>query len=140
MAPVLIENVVKELMPFVANSVVVGDRRKYLVVLLTLKAEADGRLTRECLQQLEPLEVAAKTVKEARTDPRLRAVIEKALGEVNRRAISKAQHLIKHCILEQDFTPENGMMTPTLKLKRKEISARCSREIEAMYDQTEARL
>ena len=36
-APVLIENIFKENARFISNSVVIGDRRKYLVMLLTLK-------------------------------------------------------------------------------------------------------
>lgn len=36
-APVLIENILKEHLKFVSNAVIIGDRRKYLVVLLTLK-------------------------------------------------------------------------------------------------------
>lgn len=40
-APVLIENEIKEELKFIANAVVVGDQRKFLAVLLTLKHEMD---------------------------------------------------------------------------------------------------
>jgi len=38
-APVLIENEIKEEIKFLSNIIVIGDKRKYLVVLLTLKHE-----------------------------------------------------------------------------------------------------
>lgn len=36
-APVLIENIILENLPFISNAVVIGDQRKYLIVLLTFK-------------------------------------------------------------------------------------------------------
>ena len=40
-APVLIENQIKEELQFISNAMVVGDKRKYLVILLTLKLALD---------------------------------------------------------------------------------------------------
>ena len=37
------------------------------------------------------------------------------------------------CILKQPWTLENGLLTPTMKLRRRQIAERFSREIEAMY-------
>lgn len=43
--PVLIENELKAALPSVASCMVVGDKRKFLTVLLTLHADEEGRLT-----------------------------------------------------------------------------------------------
>ena len=40
----------------------------------------------------------------------------------------------KFLLLEEPFSIENGMMTPTLKLKRKEITTKFSAEIDNLYN------
>lgn len=40
-APVLIENIIKEELPFISNPLVVGDGKKFLACLITLKQEVD---------------------------------------------------------------------------------------------------
>ena len=42
--PVLIEDSIKEILPFISNVMLVGDNRKYLSALVTLKSEPDGRI------------------------------------------------------------------------------------------------
>ena len=59
-APVLIENIFKEHAKFISNAVVIGDRKKYLVMLLTLKFVQEGeklstRLTPEVLREFESI-------------------------------------------------------------------------------------
>lgn len=70
-APVLIENILKEYLPFVSNAVVVGEQRKYLVVLLTLKYIIEGetvteKLAPETLKGFAAIGCPAKTTYEAK--------------------------------------------------------------------------
>merc|ERR1719433_1660636 len=43
MAPVLLESAIKEELPALSNVVMIGDRQKYLIALMTVKLEPDGR-------------------------------------------------------------------------------------------------
>lgn len=53
-APIPIEETLKKQLPCVANAMVIGDRKKFLSVLLTLKTEVDP-VTLEPLPQLSPI-------------------------------------------------------------------------------------
>jgi long-chain acyl-CoA synthetase len=55
------------------------------------------------------------------------------VNRYNEKAISRAQRVQTVTVLDEDFTIENGMMTPTLKLKRKEALKRYAPFIEQMY-------
>jgi long-chain acyl-CoA synthetase len=64
--------------------------------------------------------------------------IEERIKAANDNAISRAQRVQTFAILGEDFTVENGILTPTLKLKRKEALKRYKDIIESFY--TEAKL
>jgi long-chain acyl-CoA synthetase len=51
----------------------------------------------------------------------------------NTKAISRAQHVQNFYILNEDFSIENGTLTPTLKLKRKEAYKKYAGIIESLY-------
>ena len=55
------------------------------------------------------------------------------LKKANNRAISRAQHVQDFYLLPEDFSVDNGTLTPTLKLKRKIASKKYENEIESMY-------
>lgn len=70
-APVLIENLLKENLPFLSNAVVIGEKRKYLTVLVTLKflpagEKLSNELAPETLKEFEILGSPAKTIAQAR--------------------------------------------------------------------------
>lgn len=65
---------------------------------------------------------AVSTVKEASKDPKVKKIILEGLEKANQKAISRAQNVQNFFILPEDFSVENGLLTPTMKLKRKEVS------------------
>lgn len=69
-------------------------------------------------------------MKEAANNPNMRKIILEGLGKANQRAVSRAQNVQNFYILPEDFSVENGCLTPTLKLKRKEASKKYAKEIE----------
>lgn len=96
-APVLIENQIKEELKFLSNAMVVGDAKKYLTVVLTLKhaVDKDGKLVPDQLNPdvipiLQGLGINAKTVKEVIANPALKKIIEDGIARANKNAISKA--------------------------------------------------
>jgi len=120
--PVLIEDICKEEVPFLSNIMVIGDKRKFLAALVTLKTkpDAEGLPTHELAPSvLEHCSEGVTTTDQAKTDAKLLKVIDEGLKRANKRAISRAQWIQKFAIVADDFTVEGGELTATLKLKRR---------------------
>jgi long-subunit acyl-CoA synthetase (AMP-forming) len=73
------------------------------------------------------------TVEEALKHGAIRKIVMEGLAAANKKAISRAQYVQNFHILSEDFSIENGVLTPTLKLKRKEASKKYAAIIERMY-------
>ncbi|EGR28339.1 hypothetical protein IMG5_177990 [Ichthyophthirius multifiliis] len=137
-APVLIENILKEQLKFISNAVVIGDNKKYLSVLLTFKYVAEGdiltnKFSPETLREFEILGSQAKNVEEARKCQKVMKAIQQGIDRTNQQVISKAQRIQKFAVLEGDFTIQSGDLTPTLKLKRNVVSKKYEGIIEQLY-------
>jgi long-chain acyl-CoA synthetase len=123
-APQPIENELK-LDKFISQAIVFGDRKPYLVALLTPNIERLIDLGRE--KELDYLDIYG-LVKSAPIEELFASRIE----TLNRELPSYST--IKHfALIPREFTIEAGEMTPTLKLKRKEIYKRYRQIIDEMY-------
>ena len=145
-APVPIEDKVKELCPLLSNVVLIGDDRKFVSALLTLKVDIDlmsgensGRISNEAIYALRregflgPSE-SLGAARDVMQDKRVLKYIGKKIEEVNEKhVVSRAAHIRKWCILEGDFSLKGGQLTPTMKLRRKVVSKMYTAEIEALY-------
>jgi long-chain acyl-CoA synthetase len=110
----------------VSQTIVVGDQRPYIAALITLDEEAlPGWLE----QHGKPGDTAIETL---RDDPDLTAEIDSAVADANK-AVSHAEAIKKYRILATDFTEENGMLTPSLKLKRAVVLKEFGDDVEALY-------
>lgn len=138
--PVLIENEVKKEIPFVSNAMLIGDKKKYLVMLLTLKYNTDknGLIINEINEQYRPLlkELGshAKTYEDFVKDKALMGFVQKGIDAANSRATSRAQEIRKWKIIPGDFSVEGGELTPTLKLKRKSAYEKYESLIDVLYE------
>ena len=65
-------------------------------------------------------------------DPRMRADVQKAVDHANE-AVSRAESIRDFALVEGEFTEENGLLTPSLKIKRHAVAAAYAEEIEALY-------
>jgi long-chain acyl-CoA synthetase len=110
----------------VSQCIVVGDQRPFIAALVTLDEEA--------LPQW--LESKGKSgdlkAEELREDPDVLAEIDSAVKDANR-AVSQAEAIKKFRILGSDFTEANGLLTPSLKLKRSAVLKEYDTEVEALY-------
>eukprot|EP01111_Echinosteliopsis_oligospora_P009727 TRINITY_DN2900_c0_g1_i3.p1 TRINITY_DN2900_c0_g1~~TRINITY_DN2900_c0_g1_i3.p1 ORF type:complete len:436 (+),score=132.01 TRINITY_DN2900_c0_g1_i3:797-2104(+) len=143
--PILIEDDLKrEAGALVSNAMVIGDKRKFLTVLFTLKAApisvpVEGvypfseQLHSDALAVLQQIGSNAKTVQEARVCSKVQAFLHKCISSVNKHATSQAQHIRKFIIADQDFAMENDTLTPTMKLKRRVVLQKYAEDIEKMY-------
>ena len=114
--------------PLVSQVLVVGENRPCIGALLTLDAEMLPLwLSSHGLEEM--------TVVDAARDPRGRAALERAVARANE-AVSRAESIRTFEVLPTDFTVANGLLTPSLKVRRAEAERRFSAEIEALYTRT----
>ena len=139
-SPVPIENKIMELCPAIANCVVIGDKRKFLSCLISLKTVVDP-LTGEPTDKLLPnvIEVIKKnggnatTTLEAQQDEAVKKMIDEAVAGYNKVAISRAQEIRKWHLMERDLSVGHGELTATLKLKRNVVHQHYEKEIDSLY-------
>ncbi|QQM43239.1 AMP-dependent synthetase/ligase [Streptomyces liliifuscus] len=112
--------------PPVGQCVVVGDNRPYVAALITLDRED---LTHWLYVRGMP---ADTPVAELVHDPRIRADVQKVVDHANQ-AVSRAESIREFALVEGEFTEENGLLTPSLKIKRHAVTAAYAKEIEALY-------
>jgi long-chain acyl-CoA synthetase len=125
MSPANIEGTVKVACPLVASVVAVGDDRPYVVALLTLDPEVAAAYANE--QGLADSSLAALAA-----DPGVRAAIEQGMKEANAR-LARVEQIKRFAILPDVWEPGGEELTPTMKLKRKPITAKYAENIEQLY-------
>merc|ERR1739844_535261 len=139
-APVLIEEEMKDAMPALANCMTIGDKRKFLSILLCLQVEIDAetgeasnKLTGAALDTSKEIGSSAVTTTEVMKCELWKKYLDEGMAAGNGKAISRAQKVAKWALLETDFTEPGGELTPTLKLKRSVAADKYSAVIEGIY-------
>jgi len=137
--PVLIENEMKAAMSAVSNCMVIGDKRKFLTMVVAVKVnpDADGNpsdtLAADSLFVGEQIGSTAKTYTEVLADPLWKTYIDEGVKAANKKTTSNAQVVQKWVWLPVDFSEKAGDLTPTLKLKRSVVSKKYAELIDSMY-------
>jgi long-chain acyl-CoA synthetase len=121
--PANLENEIKQ-HPLASQCVVVGDRRPYLVALVTLDPEEAVAYAKEHNLPDDPAELAA--------DPQIRKALEDHVARVNEK-FARVEQVKKIAILPQDLSQESGELTPTMKVKRAVVAQKHEGEIEELY-------
>jgi long-chain-fatty-acid--CoA ligase ACSBG len=137
-APVPIEDEIKRLLPAVSNVVVIGDKRKYNVVLLTLKCKPDfstGGFTDDLTNEALTVNPAIKTVSAALSDKVWNDYVKKGVETYNASSacVSNACKVQYFKLLPTDLSIPGGELTPTMKLKRNVINEKYAQIIDSMY-------
>jgi long-chain acyl-CoA synthetase len=110
--------------PLVSQCVVVGDRRPYLVALVTLDPEEAVAYAKEHGLEESPEQLAANAD--------VKASIEAHLEEINKN-YARVEQVKKINILPHDLSQESGELTPTLKVKRAVVASKHEDAIEQLY-------
>lgn len=127
-APQPIENAIKG-SRFVSQVVVIGDARKFPAAIVVPNFEA-------LKTKLAVLGLAPAFPADLIRDPRLVSFIEQ---EVSEQLTDFSQYeLVKAILLlDRELTVEGGDLTPTLKVRRKNVNARLKEEIDRLYESKE---
>ncbi|XP_053091882.1 long-chain-fatty-acid--CoA ligase ACSBG2 isoform X1 [Pangasianodon hypophthalmus] len=140
--PVPIEDAVKEAVPIISNAMLIGDKRKFLSMLLTIKCQLNGdtgapedELTPEAVDWCRKLGSSSTRVSEicGGRDRLVHAAIQDGINRVNENATSNAQRIQKFIVLDQDFSIPGGELGPTMKLKRPVVLKMYKEQIENFY-------
>jgi len=110
--------------PLVSQCVVVGDRRPYLVALVTLDEEEAVKYAKEKGLPEDPAQLAA--------NPDVKAAIEAHVEKINQ-SFARVEQVKKIAILPHDLSQESGELTPTLKVKRAVVAQKHEDAIEQLY-------
>lgn len=141
-APVPIEDTVKECLPCVSNCILIGDKRKFLSMLITLKVDVNmdtleptDNLTAVTVDWVKAQGSGATKVSDIldHKDAIVLKAIQKGIDKANERAISRAQKIQKWSILPRDFSIPGGELGPTMKLRRPIVHKMYAKTIDAFY-------
>lgn len=124
-APMPIENLLNE-SPYVDQVMVVGEKRPFLIALIV----PDMAKLQELANEHGMTEASNKELFEAKV---VQDTFEKLLKTISRQ-LATHEKVRKVVLIAEPFTLENNLLTPTLKLKRKEVSKRYEAEIDAVYN------
>ena len=123
-APAKLETIVKN-HPLVAQACMVGDQRKFLSMIVALDPEeAPGWAA---ANGVEFVDLATFTA-----DPKVRDEIQRLVDEANEQ-VSRVEQVKRFTIVPDDWTPDSGEVTPSLKLKRQVVLDKYRSQIEEMY-------
>jgi long-chain acyl-CoA synthetase len=119
--PANLENGLKQ-NRWISQAVVVGDRRPYLVALITLDPEEAPAFAAE----------HGIPVEELHESDAMRAEVQKAVDGVNAH-VGRVEQIKKFAILDHDLSQETGELTPTLKVKRNVVNEKFADVVERLY-------
>ena len=127
-APQPIENSIK-LNSLIGTAVVLGDRRKFASVIISpyfplLEEWAVAN------------DVSFSSRQELISDPKVQALYEQIVADVNR-GLARFETLKKVLLVPDEFTANDGTLTPTFKLRRKAVEERYRKQIEDLYKEAE---
>jgi long-chain acyl-CoA synthetase len=122
-SPALIENTLKE-HPLIGQALVHGDGRSYLVALIVLDGESAVSWAAGRGIEGPPDRLAAH--------PAVREEIDRAVAAANSR-LNRTEQVKKYSLLGQEWGPDTGELTPSLKLRRRVIRDKYRQTIDGLY-------
>ena len=125
--PANLENGLKQ-SRWISQAVVVGDRRPYLIALITLDPEEAPALA-------EQLGLESSDLAEMANEERVRAEVQKTIDEVNSH-VGPVEQIKRFAILDHDLSQETGELTPTLKVKRNVVHEKYAVLVDEVYERT----
>jgi len=123
-SPEMLESALRETR-WVSQAIAAGDRRSYLVALVTLDPDEAPKLAEELGVPADPEFMAS--------NDRVREVVWKEIDAINQR-FARVEQIKRFAILPRDLSQEEGELTPTLKVKRSVVYEKYAPEVDALYE------
>ena len=139
-APLIIEETMKSI-PFISQCFLIGDNRKYCSALFTLDIGAIlrdeikievSKIPKDPTQQVKLLSENGYSIEDFSNDQKIVSKLQKEVDKLNSN-FSNPEQLKKFSLLNRDFSIDYGELTPTMKIRRKQIYENWSDVIESMY-------
>jgi long-chain acyl-CoA synthetase len=139
-APLVIEETMKSI-SILSQCFLIGDNRRYCSALFTLDVGAILRdkvgietheISKDPTEQLKQIKENGYSLSDFTENKDIKSEIQSNVNELNRQ-FSNPEQIKKFSILPRDFTIDHGELTPTLKMRRKQINENWSDIIETMY-------
>jgi long-chain acyl-CoA synthetase len=128
-APQPIENSLK-LNPFVGTAAIIGDKRKFAFVIISPNFALLESWAREN-------NISFSSRAELIAHPKVQTMYEGIAEETNKN-LARFEQLKRVLLVPDEFTADNGSLTPTMKLRRRVVEDRYRRQIDELYSQAEA--
>jgi long-chain acyl-CoA synthetase len=125
MSPANVEARLKSSTPLIGHACVIGDGRPYNTALIVLDADFAPMWA----SQRGLFEVAFERLA---SEQAMVAAVQAGVDVANRH-LARVEQIKKFTLVRGDWPPGGDELTPTMKLKRKPIAEKYSRQIEAMY-------
>ncbi|AKJ11527.1 long-chain fatty acid--CoA ligase [Streptomyces incarnatus] len=123
-APAPLENWLRQ-HPLISQVMLVGDGRPYVAALITLDIDGLTHWRQMIGKHPVPPELLVG-------DPELETVLQRAIDEANK-LVSRPESIRRFAVLPVDFTEESGHLTPSMKLRREQITTDFASEVEGLY-------
>lgn len=124
-APQHLESLFKD-EPLIAHVVAYGDKRKYITALITLNTDALEAFAKS-------KSVSYKDLKELTQNATVRKEVERIVHDKNQN-IARFQRIKKFAVLDKELTIEDNELTPTLKVRRKQVTEKFLSILDALYE------
>lgn len=118
-------------LPYVANSMVYGEGQEYNVCIVALDTENIEEWVEEMKLHIEPEELLS-SIKKHGSD--LKKYVCDSISASLKEKYHRYEIPRKYYFVTEDFTLENGLLTQTMKIKRKAIYKKYSEDIKNMYE------
>lgn len=116
----------------ISHILVYGDKRKFVTALVTLNVEA-------LIAYARGHSIEFLSMKDLIEHPKVNEEVQSIINRKNQRLASFEQ-IKKFIILDKDFSIEDNELTPTLKVKRKNITQKYKSLLDSMYEHEDLRL
>ena len=123
-SPEMLESALRETR-WISQAIAAGDRRSYLVALVTLDPDEAPKLAEQLGVSADPASMAS--------DEKVREAVWKDIDAVNQR-FARIEQIKRFAILPRDLSQEEGELTPTLKVKRSVVYEKYEPDVNALYD------
>ena len=110
--------------PEIAQSMIYGDFKNYLVAILVPDRDYAQEWAKDHHKEFN--------LKILNQDPDFIKMIKETTERVNKK-LSQIEQVRKYLLIDEEFTVENDMMTPTLKVRRFKVKEKYQSQLEALY-------